>query len=97
MAASTTNRDQSFKKYGQSKVALYNGIRLNTENDFTYYFESISNLKVPIGSNVMIHWGSQAVRGEYYRQMARAFLLFWKRRLVRMSQKHIYPMILGSY
>ncbi|MEK4824141.1 DNA helicase [Niallia circulans] len=51
------------KKYGQSKVALYNGIRLNTENDFTYYFESISNLKVPIGSNVMIHWGSQAVRG----------------------------------
>ncbi|MEM5593162.1 hypothetical protein AAHH67_17720 [Niallia circulans] len=57
MAASTTNRDQSFKKYGQSKVALYNGIRLNTENDFTYYFESISNLKVPIGSNVMIHWG----------------------------------------
>lgn len=51
------------KKYGQSKVALSNGIRLNTENDYTYYFESIGNLKVPIGSNVIIHWGAQAVKG----------------------------------
>lgn len=51
------------KKFGQSKVALYNGIRLNTENDFTYYFESIGNLKVPIGSNVILHWGSLAVKG----------------------------------
>ncbi|MCB5238031.1 AAA domain-containing protein [Niallia circulans] len=51
------------KKYSQSKVALYNGIRLNTENDYTYYFESIGNLKVPIGSNVIIHWGSLAVKG----------------------------------
>ncbi len=51
------------KKYGQSKMALSNGIRLNTENDYTYYFESIGNLKVPIGSNVIIHWGAQAVKG----------------------------------
>lgn len=51
------------KKYGQNKVALYNGIRLNTENDFTYYFESIGNLKVPIGSNVIIHWGTQVIKG----------------------------------
>ncbi|WP_312095770.1 AAA domain-containing protein [Niallia sp.] len=51
------------KKYGQSKVALYNGVRLNTENDFTYYFESLGNLKVPIGANVMIHWGTAMIKG----------------------------------
>ena len=69
------------KKYGQSKVALYNGILLNTENDFTYYFESISNLKVPIGSNVMIHWGSQAVRGRVLSADGKSLLIILEKEI----------------
>ena len=52
------------KKNSSNRIALFNGKRLNTEEDYTYYFESIGLIKVPIGSSVFIQWGNYRIKGQ---------------------------------
>lgn len=51
------------KRFSSTKISLFNGQLINTEQEYTYYFESISFLKIPIGSKVQVHWGSVSLSG----------------------------------
>ncbi|WP_328588901.1 AAA domain-containing protein [Niallia nealsonii] len=51
------------KRYSNTKIALYNGKMLHTEENYTYYFETSSFTKIPIGSNIVIEWGSAKIDG----------------------------------
>jgi len=51
------------KRYSPNKIALYNGKMLHTEENYTYYFETSSYTKIPVGSNVTIEWGSAKIDG----------------------------------
>lgn len=51
------------KKFSSSKIALFNGQFLQTAEDYTYYFESIAFVKIPIGSSVVLHWGTAKING----------------------------------
>ncbi|MGP7815815.1 AAA domain-containing protein [Niallia sp. 01092] len=51
------------KKFSQTKIALYNGKFLNTEEEYTYYFETSSYTKIPIGSTIVLEWGTVKING----------------------------------
>lgn len=46
------------KKYGSSKHRVTNGHLLSSDNGYTYYFETSTNLRIPVGSKVKLEWGN---------------------------------------
>ena len=51
------------KKYGSNKYLVKNGRLLNQKGAYTYYFETVQMVKIPVGSNVRIEWGQTKVEG----------------------------------
>jgi hypothetical protein len=51
------------KKYGSHKYIVKNGRLLNQKGTFTYYFETVQTVKIPVGSTVRIEWGQMKVEG----------------------------------
>jgi hypothetical protein len=51
------------KKFGGSKFLVANGTLLTSENNYTYYFETITPLKIPVGSQIRLEWGSRKNSG----------------------------------
>ena len=51
------------KRFSSTKIALFNGQLLQTAEDYTYYFESISFVKIPIGSSIVLSWGTTRNNG----------------------------------
>ena len=51
------------KRFSSTKIALFNGQLLQTAEDYTYYFESISFVKIPIGSSIVLSWGTARING----------------------------------
>ncbi|WP_246944825.1 DEAD/DEAH box helicase [Bacillus pinisoli] len=49
---------QYLKKYGSTKYHVINGHLLLNDNGFTYYFETTSSIRIPVGSLVKVEWGS---------------------------------------
>lgn len=45
------------KKYGSTKYMIKNGRLLSNDGTYTYYFDTASSLKIPVGSSVKIEWG----------------------------------------
>ncbi|WP_191556848.1 AAA domain-containing protein [Metabacillus idriensis] len=44
------------KKYGSTKYRVANGHLLSTGDAYTYYFESSSFLKIPVGASIKLEW-----------------------------------------
>ncbi|WP_445487030.1 AAA domain-containing protein [Niallia sp. 03133] len=51
------------KKFSHSRIALYNGKLLHTEELYTYYFETSAFIKIPIGSTIQLLWGTLQLDG----------------------------------
>ncbi|QED47143.1 AAA domain-containing protein [Cytobacillus dafuensis] len=51
------------KKDGSTKYRLFNGRLLSNNHAFTYFFDSVSHIKIPVGSSVRIEWGSKKSEG----------------------------------
>ncbi|MEH7304228.1 DEAD/DEAH box helicase [Neobacillus drentensis] len=51
------------KKYGSNKFLVSNGRLLSTEGSYTYYFDTALSLRIPIGSQVRLEWGSMKQNG----------------------------------
>ncbi|MFP5112001.1 AAA domain-containing protein [Bacillaceae bacterium C204] len=51
------------KKYGSNKFLVSNGRILSTEGSYTYYFDTFTSIRVPIGSQVRLEWGSMKQNG----------------------------------
>ncbi|WP_071394600.1 DEAD/DEAH box helicase [Bacillus tuaregi] len=51
------------RKYGSNKFAVQNGRLLNQKDNYTYYFEAMQPMVIPIGSIVRIEWGQTKTEG----------------------------------
>jgi superfamily I DNA and/or RNA helicase len=51
------------KNYGSNKLLIINGRLLSNDQYYTYYFDTPHSIKVPIGSNVKVKWGSMLING----------------------------------
>jgi len=51
------------KKYGSHKYLVKNGRLLNQKGTFTYYFETVQMVRIPVGSTVRMEWGQTKVDG----------------------------------
>ncbi|MDR7236782.1 AAA domain-containing protein [Neobacillus drentensis] len=51
------------KKYGSNKFFVTNGRLLSTEGSYTYYFDTAISIRIPIGSQVRLEWGSMKQNG----------------------------------
>ncbi|MFJ5714808.1 AAA domain-containing protein [Neobacillus sp. NPDC093127] len=51
------------KKYGSNKFIVSNGRLLSSEGSFTYYFDTVYALRIPVGSSVRLEWGSMKQSG----------------------------------
>ncbi|KKK37743.1 DNA helicase [Mesobacillus campisalis] len=51
------------KKFGGNKFLVTNGTLLNNDNTYSYYFETLSPLRIPVGSQIRLEWGSRKNSG----------------------------------
>lgn len=69
------------KKYGSTKYLVSNGHLLSSEGSFTYYFETGSSVKIPIGSNVRLEWGGIKQDGRVLSSEGKSIILSFERSL----------------
>lgn len=63
------------KKYGSTKYALKNGQLMSTTDGFTYYFESLIPLKIPVGSTIKIEFGKLNINGRILSSEGKSVIL----------------------
>ncbi|MEH7075697.1 AAA domain-containing protein [Neobacillus drentensis] len=63
------------KKYGSNKFHVSNGRLLSTEGAYTYYFDTALSIKIPIGSQVRLEWGSMKQNGRILSSEGRGIML----------------------
>ncbi|WHY88851.1 AAA domain-containing protein [Neobacillus novalis] len=51
------------KKYGSNKFVVSNGRLLSSDGSFTYYFDTVYSLRIPVGSSIRLEWGSMKQSG----------------------------------
>ncbi|MFV8828837.1 DEAD/DEAH box helicase [Alkalihalobacterium sp. APHAB7] len=66
---------QHLKKYGSNKYRVVKGHLLSNDNFCTYYFETTSPLRVPVGSNVRLEWGNVKQDGRILSSEGKSILL----------------------
>ncbi|MBM7655326.1 AAA domain-containing protein [Neobacillus cucumis] len=54
---------QFLKKFGSNKFLVSNGRLLSTDGSYSYYFETTTSLRIPVGSSVRLEWGSMSQQG----------------------------------
>ncbi|MDR4947553.1 AAA domain-containing protein [Neobacillus cucumis] len=54
---------QFLKKFGSNKFLVSNGRLLSTDGSYSYYFETTTSLRIPVGSSVRLEWGSMVQQG----------------------------------
>ncbi|MDE5413540.1 AAA domain-containing protein [Alkalihalobacterium chitinilyticum] len=66
---------QHLKKYGSNKYRVVKGHLLSSDDFCTYYFETTSPLRVPVGSNVRLEWGNVKQDGRILSSEGKSILL----------------------
>jgi hypothetical protein len=69
------NEIHHLKKYGSNKFLVANGRLLSTEGSYTYYFDTAFSLRIPIGSQVRLEWGSMKQSGRVLSSEGRGIML----------------------
>lgn len=69
------------KKYGSTKYPISNGKLIVSGETFSYYFETSSSIKVPVGSNVWIQWGGIKEKGRLLSSEGKSIILSFDRSL----------------
>ncbi|MCM3728207.1 AAA domain-containing protein [Neobacillus cucumis] len=57
------NEINYLKKFGSNKYLVSNGRLLSTDGSFSYYFETSSSLRIPVGSTIRLEWGGISQNG----------------------------------
>lgn len=55
---------QHLKKYGSTKYLIKNGHLVTKEDTFTYFFETYTSVRIPVGSQVKVEWGGIKTEGK---------------------------------
>ncbi|OLO25363.1 DNA helicase [Alkalihalophilus pseudofirmus] len=66
---------QHLKKFGSNKYRVTKGHLLSSDKTFTYYFETTSSLRIPVGSNVRLEWGNVKQDGKILSSEGKSILL----------------------
>jgi hypothetical protein len=63
------------KKYGSNKFSVTNGRLLSNDGSFTYYFDTVAALKIPIGSSIRLEWGGMKQGGRVLSSEGKSVIL----------------------
>lgn len=55
---------QHLKRFGSTKYLINNGHLISTDKGFTYFFETYSSVRIPVGSQVKVEWGGIKTEGK---------------------------------
>lgn len=55
---------QHLKKYGSTKYLIKNGHLVTKDKGFTYFFETYTSVRIPVGSLVKVEWGGMKTEGK---------------------------------
>lgn len=69
------------KKFGSTKYRLYDGRMLSSSGTYTYYFETSTSVKIPIGSMIRMEWGAIKEKGRILSAEGKSVILAFDRSL----------------
>ncbi|MGD6994719.1 DEAD/DEAH box helicase [Sutcliffiella horikoshii] len=55
---------QHLKKFGSTKYLINNGHLISSDKGFTYFFETYTPVRIPVGSLVKVEWGGVKTEGK---------------------------------
>lgn len=66
---------QHLKKFGGSRYSVKNGRLLSNDSSYSYYFDTVLSLKVPVGSSIKLEWGAMKSSGRVLSSEGRGIIL----------------------
>lgn len=63
------------KKFGGSRFSVTNGRLLSTDGSYSYYFDTATSLRIPVGSTIQLEWGKMKSRGRVLSAEGRGIIL----------------------
>jgi hypothetical protein len=73
------NEIAHLKRFGSNKYKVTNGRILATDGEFTYYFDTASPIRIPIGTIVNLEWGNIKQDGRVLSAEGRGMIIALKR------------------
>lgn len=69
------------KKYGSTKYHILNGHLIDQVDVFTYYFETVGSLRIPVGAFVRLEWGGIKQEGVVLSSEGKSIILSFEKTL----------------
>lgn len=69
------------KKFGGSRYSVVNGRMVSNEGPYSYYFDTASSLKIPVGSSIKLEWGTMKTGGKVLSSEGRGIILALEKNL----------------
>src|SRR3954447_17965993 len=88
------NEINYLKKFGSSKYLIRNGRLLSTEGSFSYYFETTTSIRIPVGSSVRLDWGGMTQNGRILSSEGKGVILSFEQSfgdLISEAELFHYP------
>lgn len=63
------------KKFGGSRYSVMNGRLLSNEDPYSYYFDTATSLRIPVGSSIKLEWGRMKSSGKVLSSEGRGIIL----------------------
>lgn len=63
------------KKFGGSRYMVTNGRLLSNDGGYSYYFDTVTSLRIPIGSTIKLEWGTMQNSGRVLSSEGRGVIL----------------------
>ncbi|KPB06452.1 AAA domain-containing protein [Bacillus sp. CHD6a] len=72
---------QHLKKFGSTKYLISNGHLISTDQGFTYFFETYTSVRIPVGSLVKVEWGSIKTEGKILSSEGKNVIIYFEQSL----------------
>ncbi|KMJ59516.1 DNA helicase [Bacillus sp. LL01] len=72
---------QHLKKYGSTKYLIKNGHLVTKNKTFTYFFDTYSSVRIPVGSLVKMEWGGIKIEGQILSSEGKNVIISFKESL----------------
>ncbi|OIK11366.1 DNA helicase [Bacillus sp. MUM 116] len=69
------NEINYLKKFGSNKLIVLNGRILTNDRAFSYYFDTLNPLKIPVGSSIRLEWGELKQNGRILSSEGRGIII----------------------
>ncbi|MCM3569833.1 AAA domain-containing protein [Neobacillus mesonae] len=63
------------KKFGGSRYNVTNGRLLSNDGPYSYYFDTVMSLRIPVGSTIKLEWGTMKTSGKVLSSEGRGVIL----------------------